>query len=445
MYDFFLYIIKVSAIQTVFFLFYLVFFKKKTSEIHQRIFLIASLVFSFIIPFIKAIYMKDSVIIPSELLKFNETINEYFIQRVSIAYHHNSDNISWLKILYLIYFAGMSVCIYRFVVSIFSLSQIIRKGTACRHNHFTLVFSNKVVSPFSFFHFIIVNRNLYSVPDLENIIAHENVHIKQLHSFDIILIETIQIIAWFNPLLNCLKRSVIAIHEYIADRHVIESGADPLEYQMLLIKQNVNYKTQNLTSHLNASLIKKRIMMLTNSQNTLKKNHRYFLVIPLLVFVLMAFSYQNRITDKIITGTTGQVQSENRPSMFPVKGDEVKITSAYGMRMHPFYKKKMMHSGIDIAAAEATPVVATANGIVTEIADKVYDSKGYGKYIVIVHDKTYTTMYAQLHEILVKEKQAVRKGEIIGKVGKSGLSSGPHLHYEVWKNNEKVDPADFLQ
>ena len=442
--EYFLYIIKVSVVQSVFFVFYLVFLKKRTALLHQRIFLIASLIFSFIIPFIRITYLKDSIDIPHHLLKFSETFNEYFIQRVNTAYDHSS-GVSWLKILSLIYLTGMMISVYRFLASVISLFHIIRQGTIYRHNHFKLVYIDEAISPFSFLHFIMISKAFYSDAELKNIIAHENVHIKQLHSFDIILIETIKVLTWFNPLINHVKRSVKAIHEYIADRCVIESGTDPLEYQMLLIRQNFNHKIQNLTSHLNVSLIKKRIMMLTNNQKTMTRNHRYFLTIPLLVIMLMAFSYKNIISDNVITGSSALLQSENRPCISPVEKDEIRVTSGYGMRIHPIYKKEMMHEGIDLAAAEGTHVVATAEGIIKEIADENYDPKGYGKFIVIVHDQTYMTMYAQLSEVLVKEKQSVKKGEIIGRVGESGLSTAPHLHYEVWKNNEKVNPADYFQ
>ena len=186
-------------------------------------------------------------------------------------------------------------------------------------------------------------------------------------------------------------------------------------------------------------------MMLTDYQKTINRNRRYYLTIPLLVFMCMAFSYQDISNDRAIKISSVLSESENRPCMMPVEKDKVKVTSGYGMRMHPLYKKEMMHTGIDLAAAEGTPVVATADGIVQEIADETYDPKGYGKFIVIVHDQTYTTMYAQLSEVLAKEKQSVKKGDMIGRVGQSGLSTAPHLHYEVWKNNEKVNPADYFQ
>ena len=101
----------------------------------------------------------------------------------------------------------------------------------------------------------------------------------------------------------------------------------------------------------------------------------------------------------------------------------------------------MMHNGIDLAAEEGTPVKATADGVVEKTEEW---PEGYGKYIVVVHDDVYTTLYAQLSEMKVKVGEKVKQGDVIGLVGSSGLSTAPHLHYEVRKNGNPVDPADYF-
>ena len=103
-----------------------------------------------------------------------------------------------------------------------------------------------------------------------------------------------------------------------------------------------------------------------------------------------------------------------------------------------------MHNGIDIAAKEGTPVVATADGIVVQEEYKE-KGKGYGRMILIRHNETYTTMYTQLSAFNAKVEQKVKKGDVIGYVGQSGISTGPHLHYEVWKNNKPVNPEDYFK
>ena len=102
----------------------------------------------------------------------------------------------------------------------------------------------------------------------------------------------------------------------------------------------------------------------------------------------------------------------------------------------------MLHKGVDLAAKEGTPVKVTADGIVEKTE---YWPEGYGKYIVVTHNDEYTTLYAQLSEMKVKTGEKVKKGDVIGLVGSSGLSTAPHLHYEIRKDGEPVDPADYFE
>ena len=133
---------------------------------------------------------------------------------------------------------------------------------------------------------------------------------------------------------------------------------------------------------------------------------------------------------------------QDPPTTNPLQG-EFEISSAFGMRHHPIKKEKKMHKGVDFKAPIGTPVVATADGIVVT-AKITKEGYGYGNHIVIKHDDHYKTLYGQLSEMDVKEGDKVKKGQVIGKVGSSGQSTGPHLHYEVIKNGEHQDPAGYL-
>jgi len=129
------------------------------------------------------------------------------------------------------------------------------------------------------------------------------------------------------------------------------------------------------------------------------------------------------------------------PSIAPIDQPKVKITSGFGMRMHPVYKKEMMHNGIDFSAPAGTPIMTSANGTVRS-AEFV---KNYGNRVIIDHGNGYSTSYNQMQNFIVKPGLSVKKGEVIGYVGSSGLSTAPHLHYEVMKDGKFVDPADYLE
>ncbi|MFN3471312.1 MAG: peptidoglycan DD-metalloendopeptidase family protein [Aquificaceae bacterium] len=125
------------------------------------------------------------------------------------------------------------------------------------------------------------------------------------------------------------------------------------------------------------------------------------------------------------------------PMGYPVYG---RITSHLGWRKNPFGRGYEFHSGIDIEAPYGSKVVATADGVV-EMAGHYGD---YGKTVIIKHPSGYTTLYAHLSEILVKVGQKVKAGEVIGKVGSTGRSTGPHLHYEVQYGGKLKNPIEYL-
>jgi murein DD-endopeptidase MepM/ murein hydrolase activator NlpD len=127
------------------------------------------------------------------------------------------------------------------------------------------------------------------------------------------------------------------------------------------------------------------------------------------------------------------------PAIRPIK-NMYNVTSGFGMRYHPILKIWRPHTGVDITAPRGTPVYATADGVVSR--NQV--AHGYGTNVVIDHGYSYQTLYAHLSRKVVKPGQKVKRGELIGYVGTTGLSMGPHLHYEVWKNGNPVNPVQFF-
>lgn len=128
------------------------------------------------------------------------------------------------------------------------------------------------------------------------------------------------------------------------------------------------------------------------------------------------------------------------PSGKPVPDKVYRISSKFGPRVHPIHKTKRMHKGIDIASPKGTEIYATADGIVIS-AGKV---RGYGNYILIKHGDTYRTAYAHLDKIKIKKGDVIMKGDLIGTVGSTGWSTGPHLHFEVLKDKKHVNPEDYI-
>ncbi len=129
------------------------------------------------------------------------------------------------------------------------------------------------------------------------------------------------------------------------------------------------------------------------------------------------------------------------PAIMPVAKKNLKrVASGFGMRIHPILKIRKMHPGMDFTAPTGTPIYSSGDGVV----EKVKTARGgYGKHIVINHGYGYQTLYAHLNEYNVKRGQKVKRGDVIGYVGNTGRSTGPHLHYEVIKDNVKINPVNF--
>jgi murein DD-endopeptidase MepM/ murein hydrolase activator NlpD len=130
------------------------------------------------------------------------------------------------------------------------------------------------------------------------------------------------------------------------------------------------------------------------------------------------------------------------PAIQPVSNkDLTRVASGFGYRIDPIYKTVKLHAGLDFAAPQGTPIYATANGTVTVAGNT---GNGYGNHVVINHGYGYETLYGHMVKVKARVGQQVKRGEVIGYVGSTGKSTGPHCHYEVHKNGQKIDPVYFF-
>ncbi len=130
------------------------------------------------------------------------------------------------------------------------------------------------------------------------------------------------------------------------------------------------------------------------------------------------------------------------PAIQPISNKELnRMASGFGMRVHPIYKVRKLHTGCDFSAPRGTPIYATGDGVVKLVLSEY---GGYGKQIEIDHGYGYITKYAHLDKFKVTKGQKVKRGEIIGYVGNTGSSTAPHLHYEVIKDHKKINPMNFF-
>lgn len=139
-----------------------------------------------------------------------------------------------------------------------------------------------------------------------------------------------------------------------------------------------------------------------------------------------------------------QQRLEAMPCIMPMPKNSCKLVSGFGSRYHPILHYRRQHTGVDLTAKTGTPVYATAAGTVGSAGRNGEGLSGYGNVVVLNHGYGYQTLYAHLNDVVVRSGQKVQRGELIGHVGSTGLSSGPHLHYEVIKGGQKVNPVFYF-
>jgi murein DD-endopeptidase MepM/ murein hydrolase activator NlpD len=150
---------------------------------------------------------------------------------------------------------------------------------------------------------------------------------------------------------------------------------------------------------------------------------------------------QSKSLDELIDmGKNQEDRLKCIPAIQPISNKDLSRTaSGYGMRMDPIYRTRKFHAGMDFSAKKGTDIYATGNGRITYAGWK----QGYGKCVIINHGYDYTTLYAHMNQFKVRVGQTVKRGEVIGEVGNTGKSTGPHLHYEVMINGRHDNPAKY--
>lgn len=176
---------------------------------------------------------------------------------------------------------------------------------------------------------------------------------------------------------------------------------------------------------------------LFNSWQAIEKQQAPLAVVPQTVKLASA----SRVTNAANFGISpfGSSGSVSIPSRSPLDG--MRLTSDFGMRMHPILGGRRMHKGVDLAAPIGTPIHASADGVVSR-ADWF---SGYGLYVAIEHGGNIETRYGHMSRLNVAAGQQVHKGDVIGFVGSTGQATGPHLHYEVRVDGEAVNPLPYMQ
>ncbi len=498
--DFLIYNLKAGFILSVLYLLYVMLLRKETFYGFNRIYLLGTLVISFLLP-----ALSISIVQPVDSVQNNFVYAEQVFlevrQTLNFVESETANNVNSFPVLTFLLLIGMSIASLRIGFQLFSIYIKIRKHDIKTQGKYKFVLMNGRATTHSFFNFIFILKSDFNNIRSKEVLLHEQIHADKWHSLDLMIVGFLTILQWFNPFIYLFKRSLAEIHEFQTDQEVMNCGVEKYEYQQLLLGEARSAMFAGLTNKFNQSLIKNRLKMMNKVRSKNRAVIKYFIVAPILFVLSVVFavsqnsidtsiqrvlSYENGEisfqyeesnisyeasdslelmdglvflnghakvdtknsslkAERIIINTNERMvyifSDDNIPSIYPVEKKYLKWPAAgFGIRIHPILKTKKMHNGMDFPTSKGTPIMTTASGIVRK-AD-IY--KTDGKFVVVDHGNRFSTKYSHLSEFIVDEKQFVERGDIIGYVGITGMSKSPHLHYEIIKDGDYVDPKDYL-
>jgi hypothetical protein len=277
-----LYFLKVNIGLSAFYALYWLVFSRNTFFRLNRFYLLGALIISFLLPFIGIKHNDDSL--PASLNDLTGFgLRDILEQSIGFL------EITWLECIQFVVLTGSAILLARFVYSIVQIFKLLFKSEPLEYtdtfegNYYWLIKSKFTTSSFSFFNFLILNKE-DSFHNRKFVIEHEQVHIDQRHTVDIIMVEVFQILCWYNPVLIMYKKSLQKLHEFIADS--IIHHTDLVEYAQFLFAYNFRSQISHLTtSFMKTSMLKQRIQMLTRPRSNEYLLTNYLLIIPLMLLL----------------------------------------------------------------------------------------------------------------------------------------------------------------
>jgi TonB family protein len=301
------YLLKVSVGTTLFYLCYLLLFRKDTFFLRNRIFLILTLILPTILPILKIPFISDKIV-PVEPVStignivFSNDVFETTVSKTISSFDYNG-LVVW------IYFTIAGMLLLRGIISVISTFKIIRKGAVLSSRFPRVIISENRIPPFSFFPYAVIPADDYNSGHYNDILDHETAHIREGHTFDLLLSELFIAFQWFNPFTWLIKRSIILNHEYLADCVSLSKNKSTREYQYRLLKFQTGLKNTSLAHNFN-SLIKNRIVMINKKSTPKFAALKNLLILPVLAIVLLAFTKPEPVYTSPFTSSETDIQAQ---------------------------------------------------------------------------------------------------------------------------------------
>ena len=304
---FLIYDAKVAVALLVFYLFYRFLLKKETFHRFNRIVLVGTAVLSFLLPL--------CIITIHKPVEMEPVVPEPVVVAADMATQESvplvEPNLPWWPVaLTILFWAGVAFVLARVLISILSILRIIRQGEPVREEDgCRILVTERNIDPFSWMKYIVLSRKDWEIPH-ESILAHEKAHIAYGHSIEILLVDVLSALQWFNPAIWMLRADLKELHEYEADDAVLRAGANLKEYQYLLIRKAVSKSGYSVANSFNHSILKNRITMMSKSRSPLTRGLRALWLLPL---VCLAIGLQARTVYVPVDKDSEKNVSEEKP------------------------------------------------------------------------------------------------------------------------------------
>ncbi|MEZ4722090.1 MAG: N-acetylmuramoyl-L-alanine amidase [Flavobacteriales bacterium] len=299
--------------------------------------------------------------------------------------------------------------------------------------------NNRFKTAFAFGRRIYLPEAFLELPqtELQKVIAHEQAHLDLRHGLDNVLMTILKPLFWYNPIFWFIHRELRLVHEFQADEACNQNECES-DYSTLLLKLSAPGLTNSLVHPFSKNLIKKRVTKLNQLKSPIMKKVLFLITVPVVGMLFYAFSVQY-VTKTVVTN---EPSSEVKPFILPIEAGAITKISPFGLRSDPLNESRKFHSGIDFVAQKGVPVIAAGSGVVTKVE---HSMEGYGMHLEITHENGLVSRYAHLDQFAVEQGQRVQQGSLIAYNGNTGRSTGPHLHFEVLRNDSTLDPEMFLE
>ena len=277
-----MYLLNSAACLAILLLFYNLLLENETMHKFKRFYLLSSVLLALIIPFIT---FTTYVAAPTDSLQ------QLSGSSLLISETDSPSKLNWAQLVWIIYGLGVVVFSIKFSSNLFRLIRRIQQNLKLKNKSYVNVLLSDKIEPHTFFNYLFFNKEEYLNKQIPSeVIVHEEAHARQLHSLDILLMEILQIVFWFNPLIYLTKNAIKLNHEFLADESVIKNGTETSLYQRTLLAFSSNAEASNLANAFNYSSIKKRFTVMKTHTSKRTQWSKALLLLPLLAILLFSFS-----------------------------------------------------------------------------------------------------------------------------------------------------------